>query len=119
MDVLELRDKAEETRREIELLIKEIPSTKPLQKEIDKFINTRFEELEEFLSANNEGRGEILLRLSSEERKHLLGAAFILLERAGKFCGALVKISFQSADKSPDKLFSETDLLSIVVDIMN
>lgn len=57
MDVLELRDRVEVTRREIELLIKEIPSTKPVKKETDKFIKTRFEELDEFLSANDEGRG--------------------------------------------------------------
>lgn len=119
MNVLDILEKVRDTRNEVELLLNENARAKIVKNEIDSFIKNRSELMEEFLGANDEGRGEILLRLSTEERKHLLASLNRILEQAEKLCSALVKISFQTADKKPEKLFNETDLFSIVLDIMN
>jgi hypothetical protein len=117
MDILEILETVREVKTEAVLLNKETNKNRSAQREIDNFIKKRHEEIEEFLCADENGKGEILLKLNSEERKYFIAGLLQVLERMEKLCNALVKISFQSAEKKREYLFRETDLFSITLDL--
>lgn len=119
MDITDLYNKTKEEKEEIVLTIKEFATVKVSRKQIDEFIKTRIDEIEEYIKDGIPARANKLNEMDNIKKALLLNGALLIIERAEKVCDAIVRLSYQLQNAEPDNCFTNTDLFCISVNMLN